>query len=80
MKKEKKMAEDAVTLLKNEDKTLPFKPKKNDKVLVLAPFDDQVESMSRSIQRITDKKKIKKSKVTGMLFQESHLRRSGQTH
>jgi beta-N-acetylhexosaminidase len=29
LKKEKKMAEDAVTLLKNEDKTLPFKPKKN---------------------------------------------------
>lgn len=67
------MAEDAITLLKNEHKTLPFKPKKNDKVLILAPFDDQVESMSRSISELADKKKIKKVQITGMSFQESHL-------
>ncbi|PUB11911.1 beta-N-acetylhexosaminidase [Paenisporosarcina sp. OV554] len=60
LKKEKKMAEDAVTLLKNEDKTLPFKPKKNDKVLVLAPFADQVEAMTRSIQELKGKKKAVK--------------------
>jgi beta-N-acetylhexosaminidase len=66
LKKEKKMAEDAVTLLKNEDKTLPFKPKKNDKVLVLAPFADQVEAMTRSIQELKDKKK--EIKVTGYAF------------
>ena len=66
LKKEKKMAEDAVTLLKNEDKTLPFKPKKNDKVLVLAPFANQVEAMTRSIQELKDKKK--EVKVTGYAF------------
>ena len=66
LKKEKKMAEDAVTLLKNEDKTLPFKPKKNDKVLVLAPFADQVEAMARSIQELKGKKK--EVKVTGYAF------------
>jgi beta-N-acetylhexosaminidase len=66
LKKEKKMAEDAVTLLKNEDKTLPFNPKKNDKVLVLAPFADQVEAMTRSIQELKDKKK--EVKVTGYAF------------
>ncbi len=66
LKKEKKMAEDAVTLLKNEDKTLPFKPKKNDKVLVLAPFADQVEAMTRSIQELKGKKK--EVKVTGYAF------------
>lgn len=51
-KREKKMAEDAVTVLKNEDKTLPFKPKKHDRILILAPFDDQTESMKRSIRQI----------------------------
>jgi len=66
LRKEKKMAEDAVTLLKNEDKTLPFKPKKNDKVLVLAPFADQVEAMTRSIQELKGKKKA--VKVTGYAF------------
>lgn len=66
LEKEKKMAEDAVTLLKNEDKTLPFKPKKNDKVLVLAPFADQVEAMTRSIQELKGKKK--EVEVTGYAF------------
>ncbi|WP_088011253.1 glycoside hydrolase family 3 protein [Gottfriedia acidiceleris] len=55
-KKEKKMAEDAVTLLKNENKTLPFKPKKGDKVLVLAPYTDQIEAMTRSIKELKGKK------------------------
>ncbi|SIR98279.1 beta-N-acetylhexosaminidase [Peribacillus simplex] len=68
LKKERKIAEDAITLLKNEDKTLPFKPKKNDEVLILAPFDDQVESMSRSISELADKKKIKKVQITGISF------------
>lgn len=66
LKKEKKMAEDAVTLLKNEDKTLPFKPKKNDKILVLAPFADQIEAMTRSIKELKGKKKD--VEVTGYAF------------
>ncbi len=68
LKKEKNMAEDAVTLLKNEDKTLPFKPKKGDNVLVLAPFDDQVEAMTRSINELKGKKKD--VEITGYAFSE----------
>ncbi|PAF34057.1 hypothetical protein CHH69_17845 [Terribacillus saccharophilus] len=68
LKKEKNMAKDAVTLLKNEDKTLPFKPKKGDNVLVLAPFDDQVEAMTRSINELKGKKK--NVKITGYAFSE----------
>lgn len=67
-KKERKMAEDATTLLKNEERTLPFKPRKNDKVLVLAPFDDQVESLTRSIRELADKKKMKRVQVTSMSY------------
>lgn len=68
LKKEKNMAEDAVTLLKNEDKTLPFKPKKGDNVLVLAPFDDQVEAMTKSINELKGKKKD--VEITGYAFSE----------
>ncbi|MFB1098755.1 glycoside hydrolase family 3 protein [Terribacillus sp. JSM ZJ617] len=68
LKQEKKMAEDAVTLLKNEDKTLPFKPKKSEKVLVLAPFDDQVKAMTRSINELKGRKKD--VEVTGYAFSE----------
>jgi beta-N-acetylhexosaminidase len=55
-KLEEKMAEEAVTVLKNEGKTLPFKPKKHDRILILAPFTDQIEAMKRSIRQI---KKLK---------------------
>ncbi len=68
LKKEMNMAEDAVTLLKNEDKTLPFKPKKGDNVLVLAPFDDQVEAMTRSINELKGKKKD--VEITGYAFSD----------
>ncbi|MFC0270240.1 glycoside hydrolase family 3 N-terminal domain-containing protein [Metabacillus herbersteinensis] len=68
LKKEKEMAEDAVTLLKNEDKTLPFKPKKDETILVLAPFADQVESMTRTINELADKRKMKNVTVTGYSF------------
>ncbi|MEC0283374.1 glycoside hydrolase family 3 protein [Terribacillus saccharophilus] len=68
LKKEKNMAEDAVTLLKNEDKTLPFKTKKGDNILVLAPFDDQVEAMTRSINELKGKKKD--VEITGYAFSE----------
>ncbi|MFP7477440.1 glycoside hydrolase family 3 protein [Terribacillus saccharophilus] len=68
LKQEKNMAEDAVTLLKNEDKTLPFKPKKGDNILVLAPFDDQVEAMTRSINELKGRKKD--VEVTGYAFSE----------
>ncbi|MGE7878189.1 glycoside hydrolase family 3 protein [Peribacillus muralis] len=70
LKKERKIAEDAITLLKNEERTLPFKPRSNDNVLVLAPFDDQVESMSRSIRELADKKKMKRVQVTSMSYSE----------
>ncbi|MBS2969164.1 glycoside hydrolase family 3 C-terminal domain-containing protein [Metabacillus sp. KIGAM252] len=65
---EKKMALDAVTLLKNEDKTLPFKPKKNEKVLILAPFEDQAEAMRRSIKELYSKQRISKVQVESLIF------------
>ena len=66
LQKEKQMANDAVTLLKNKNKTLPLKPKKNENILVLAPNEDQVESMKRSIH---DMKNLKKNvSVTGYAF------------
>ncbi|MBP1082324.1 glycoside hydrolase family 3 N-terminal domain-containing protein [Bacillus capparidis] len=64
-KLEKKMAEDAVTVLKNEEKTLPFKPKKNDRILILAPFEDQAEAMERSIRQI---KKLRNSSIETYSF------------
>ncbi|WP_241156862.1 glycoside hydrolase family 3 protein [Bacillus sp. FJAT-42376] len=65
---EKKMAADAVTLLKNEDKTLPFKPKKNEKILILAPFEDQAEAMRRSINELYSKQRINKVQVDSLIF------------
>ncbi|MFY4774183.1 glycoside hydrolase family 3 N-terminal domain-containing protein [Metabacillus sp. RGM 3146] len=68
LKQEAKMAEKAVTVLKNEDKTLPFKPKKGEKVLLLAPFDDQIEAMKRSIEALEEHGKIKHLQIEGFSF------------
>ncbi|WP_214798436.1 MULTISPECIES: glycoside hydrolase family 3 protein [unclassified Exiguobacterium] len=50
--KEREIAEAAVTLVKNENKTLPFKPKKGDTVLVLSPTKDQTDSMMKTIKSL----------------------------
>jgi beta-N-acetylhexosaminidase len=65
---EKKITADTVTLLKNEDKTLPFKPKKNDKVVVFAPNEDQVLAMKTKIAALVASKKIKPVDVQGFTF------------
>ncbi|MED4587369.1 glycoside hydrolase family 3 protein [Priestia flexa] len=69
VKAEEKMAEEAVTLLKNEKRTLPFKPKKHEKVLVVAPFKDQTDAMARTIQELIDKKRIKSVDVERLEFE-----------
>lgn len=56
---EKEISEAAVTLVKNEEHTLPFKPKKNANILVVAPAKDQTDSMIRSISNLEKKGTIK---------------------
>ncbi|MEE6131584.1 glycoside hydrolase family 3 protein [Priestia sp. GS2] len=69
LKAEEKIAEEAVTLLKNDKRTLPFKPKKHEKVLVVAPFKDQTDAMARTIQELVDKKHIKSVEVERLEFE-----------
>lgn len=56
---EKEISEAAVTLVKNENHTLPFKPKANANVLVVAPAKDQTDSMIKSISNLEKKGTIK---------------------
>jgi len=49
---ERQMTEAAVTLVKNDRKTLPFKPKKGQTVLVLSPTKDQTDSMIKTIRSL----------------------------
>lgn len=49
---ERQMTEAAVTLVRNDRKTLPFKPKKGQTVLVLSPTKDQTDSMVKTIRSL----------------------------
>lgn len=60
---EKEIAEAAVTLVKNEKHTLPFKPKKGDNVLVIATGTSQTDSMIKSINNLSEKGQIKNVNV-----------------
>ncbi|KOO41945.1 glycoside hydrolase family 3 protein [Priestia koreensis] len=73
LKAEKKMAEEAVTVLKNDDKQLPFKVKKDQNVVILAPFADQVEAMKLKINELVKSHRIKKVDVTGITFENKVL-------
>ncbi|QHZ48881.1 glycoside hydrolase family 3 protein [Bacillus sp. NSP9.1] len=55
-KAEMKMAREGVTVLKNNSRILPFKPKKGDTILILAPYEDQTKAISKTIKSI--KKKV----------------------
>ncbi|MGE6631819.1 glycoside hydrolase family 3 protein [Bacillus sp. NPDC077027] len=68
LKTELKMAQAGTTILKNNHKTLPFKPKKKDHVLVMAPYEDQTEAMSKTIESLINQKKIKPVSIETYAF------------
>ncbi|QHJ92998.1 Beta-hexosaminidase [Bacillus subtilis] len=68
LKAEKKIAEKAVTVLKNEQHTLPFKPKKGSHILIVAPYEEQTASIEQTIHDLIKRKKIKPVSVDKMNF------------
>lgn len=65
---EQKMAREGVTLLKNNEKTLPFKPKENDQVVIMAPYKDQTKAMGVTIKSLMKQKKIKPVRIQSYAF------------
>ncbi len=70
LKAEKQIAESSVTVLQNKNRTLPFKPKKNSRVLIAAPYEDQTASMEQTIRQLIKKKKIRPVTISKMNFAE----------
>lgn len=68
LKAEKKLAEKAVTVLKNEQHTLPFKPKKGSRILIVAPYEEQTASIEQTIHDLIKRKKIKPVSLSKMNF------------
>ncbi|MDM5296770.1 glycoside hydrolase family 3 protein [Bacillus pumilus] len=67
-KAEQKMAREGTTLLKNNEKTLPFKPKKKDRIVVMAPYEDQIKAMTVTIESLIRQKKIKPVRIHSYAF------------
>ncbi|WP_265423192.1 glycoside hydrolase family 3 protein [Bacillus velezensis] len=70
LKAEKQIAERSVTVLQNKNRTLPFKPKKNSRVLIAAPYEDQTAAMEQTIRQLIKKKKIRPVTISKMNFAE----------
>ncbi|MCY8140423.1 glycoside hydrolase family 3 protein, partial [Bacillus inaquosorum] len=68
LKAEKKIAEKAVTVLKNEQHTLPFKPKKDSRILIVAPYEEQTASIEQTIRDLIKRKKIKPVSLSKVNF------------
>ncbi len=67
---EKKVAEKAVTLLKNEGNILPFKLEDGKNVVLFAPWDDRLNLMTRELKRIIDGKGFHHVNVKGFNYQD----------
>ncbi len=67
---EKKAAEKAVTLLKNEGGILPFKLENGKKVVIFAPWDDRLSLMTRELDRIMAEKCLRDINVKGFVYEE----------
>ncbi|WP_144531357.1 glycoside hydrolase family 3 protein, partial [Bacillus paralicheniformis] len=70
MKSERKMARESVTILKNEKSTLPFKPKKGDTVLILAPYEEQTAAIAKTISKIKKNIKVVEYRFAEKTFDE----------
>ncbi|EJR91205.1 glycoside hydrolase family 3 N-terminal domain-containing protein [Bacillus cereus] len=70
---EKNMAEKAITLLKNEDNTLPLKPKKGDKLLVLSTYQSQVDAMKETMEIMKTDGKLTNITIFGIPFYKREL-------
>nr|WGE07841.1 glycoside hydrolase family 3 C-terminal domain-containing protein [Bacillus subtilis] len=57
-----------MTVLKNEQHTLPFKPKKGSHILIVAPYEEQTASIEQTIHDLIKRKKIKPVSVDKMNF------------
>ncbi|MCY7968232.1 glycoside hydrolase family 3 protein [Bacillus haynesii] len=70
VKSERKMARESVTILKNDKSTLPFKPKKGDTVLILAPYEEQTAAIAKTISKIKKNIKVVESRFAEKSFDE----------
>lgn len=60
---ERKMAEEAITVVKNEENILPLNPKDGEKVLLISPAADQLQSMKFGINRLVSEGSMKKVNI-----------------
>jgi len=67
---EKKVAEKAVTLLKNEGGTLPFKLADGKNIVLFAPWDDRLDLMMGELNRIIAEKGLRNVNVKGFVYKE----------
>ncbi len=64
-----KISDKAVTLVRNESRTLPFKPDRRDEILLLGPFGYQAEAMAASVQALVDDRDIPRVRITALDYE-----------
>lgn len=67
---EKRVAEKAVTLLKNKDGILPFRLADGKKVVLFAPWDDRLSLMTGELNGIIAEKGFRNVEVKGFVYNE----------
>lgn len=67
---EKKAAEEAVTLIKNEGNLLPFQLVDGKRIVLFAPWDDRLDLMKQELSEIIAAKGVRNVDVKGFVYKE----------
>lgn len=67
---ERNISENAITLIRNNN-MLPFKPTQTQKVLLIAPFENEIPAMKFAINRLIDGNKIPNIQIETYCYKEN---------
>ena len=71
--REREIADEAVTVIKNNNNTLPIKPKANQKVLLIGAYSNEPPALQFGLQQLINEKKIPQVQFQTMYYQSNRI-------
>lgn len=60
---ERRVSAEAITVVRNEENILPLNPKEGEKILLVAPYDNEIPGMKFGVSRLINEGKLQKAEI-----------------
>lgn len=60
---ERRVSAEAITVVRNENNILPLNPKKGEKILLIAPYDNEIPGMKFGVSRLINEEKLAQAEI-----------------